>query len=64
MGDLNSKNDSPEIQLLRKTPGVIDPIGDGWDRIIARGMECPGSGLIKNGASDHPLAWAELKLNP
>jgi len=64
MGDLNSKNDSSGIQLLRKSPGVIDPIGEGWDRIFARGMQSVGSGFINKGASDHPLAWAELKLNP
>jgi endonuclease/exonuclease/phosphatase family metal-dependent hydrolase len=72
MGDLNSKNDSPAIQLLRKTPGVIDPIGDSvlakngesWDRIFARGMQSVGSGFVDKGASDHPLVWAELKLNP
>jgi endonuclease/exonuclease/phosphatase family metal-dependent hydrolase len=70
MGDLNSANDSPQIQLLRKTPGVIDPIGDAviaknaesWDRIFARGMRSVGSGFIDKGASDHPLAWAELEL--
>jgi endonuclease/exonuclease/phosphatase family metal-dependent hydrolase len=72
MGDLNSKNDDPGIQLLRKTAGVIDPIGDAviaknaesWDRIFARGMQSVGSGFIDKEASDHPLAWAELKLNP
>jgi endonuclease/exonuclease/phosphatase family metal-dependent hydrolase len=71
MGDLNSKNDAPGIQLLRKAPGVIDPIGDdviakngeSWDRIFVRGMQSVGSGFIDKGASDHPLAWAELKLN-
>jgi endonuclease/exonuclease/phosphatase family metal-dependent hydrolase len=72
IGDLNSKNDDPLIQSLRKAPGVIDPIGDtviakkmeSWDRIFARGMQSTGSGFIDKGASDHPLAWAELKLNP
>jgi endonuclease/exonuclease/phosphatase family metal-dependent hydrolase len=72
MGDLNSKNDDPQIQLLRKTPGVIDPIGDtviakngeSWDRVFARGMQCDSSGFIDKGASDHPLVWAALKLNP
>jgi hypothetical protein len=63
MGDLNSKNDSPGIQLLRDTPGVIDPIGDGWDRIFVRGMQCTALGTLNKGASDHPLAWAELRLN-
>ncbi|HEY1922333.1 MAG TPA: endonuclease/exonuclease/phosphatase family protein [Tepidisphaeraceae bacterium] len=72
MGDFNSKNDSPAIQAMRKSPGVIDPIGDAviaknsqsWDRIFARGMQCGTCGFIDKGASDHPLAWAELKLNP
>jgi len=72
MGDLNSKSDSPGIQLLRNTPGVIDPIGDAinpskgesWDRIFARGMRSVDAGFIDKGASDHPLVWAELKLNP
>ncbi|HEX4054326.1 MAG TPA: endonuclease/exonuclease/phosphatase family protein [Tepidisphaeraceae bacterium] len=71
MGDLNSPNDDQQIQLLRKTPGVIDPIGDSvtmktgksWDRIFARGMRCVGSGSIDKGASDHPLVWAELEPN-
>jgi len=68
MGDLNSPTSSPGIQSLRNAPGVIDPIGDTgkgeWDRIFARGMSCVGAGFIDKGASDHPLAWAELKLNP
>jgi endonuclease/exonuclease/phosphatase family metal-dependent hydrolase len=70
IGDFNSKNDSPTIQMLRSTPGVIDPIGDNvvakggesWDRIFARGMRSVDSGFIDKGASDHPMAWAYLEL--
>jgi len=68
MGDLNLRPDDPQIDALRKTPGVIDPIGDAhddsFDRIFARGMRSLDSGLIDKGASDHPLAWAELELVP
>jgi Endonuclease/Exonuclease/phosphatase family len=68
MGDLNVTNGNAQIESLRKTPGVIDPIGDAngqsFDRIFARGMRSTASGFIDKGASDHPLAWADLQLNP
>jgi endonuclease/exonuclease/phosphatase family metal-dependent hydrolase len=71
LGDFNSQSDDPQIQALRSIPGVIDPIGDkvaasnneSWDRIFARGMTCVDCGFIDKGASDHPLAWAQLKLS-
>lgn len=71
MGDLNSKNDSPGIEALRNTPGVIDPIGDmvmakggeSWDRIFARGMHSLDCGFVDKGASDHPMAWAKLQID-
>jgi endonuclease/exonuclease/phosphatase family metal-dependent hydrolase len=66
MGDLNLAPNDPQIDSLRKSSGVIDPIGDShgdsFDRIFARGMRSLDSGLIDKGASDHPLAWAELEL--
>jgi endonuclease/exonuclease/phosphatase family metal-dependent hydrolase len=71
LGDFNSQSDDPQIQALRSIPGVIDPIGDkvaasnneSWDRIFARGMTCVDCGFIDKGASDHPLAWVQLKLS-
>jgi endonuclease/exonuclease/phosphatase family metal-dependent hydrolase len=76
MGDLNTGkdekgNEDVQIQSLRKTPGVIDPIGDigeskpagSYDRIFARGMKSLDAGFIDKGASDHPLAWAKLQLD-
>ena len=66
MGDLNLAKGDPQIALLRNSPGVVDPIGDAhgdsFDRIFARGMRSLDCGLIDKGASDHPLAWAELEL--
>jgi endonuclease/exonuclease/phosphatase family metal-dependent hydrolase len=68
MGDLNLTPNDPQIDSLRNSTGVIDPIGDAhsdsFDRIFARGMRSLDSGLIDKGASDHPLAWAELELVP
>ena len=71
MGDLNSDRDDPQFQSLRKTAGVIDPIGDiiatanggAYDRIFARGFHSTGAGFIDKGASDHPLAWANLQFD-
>jgi endonuclease/exonuclease/phosphatase family metal-dependent hydrolase len=72
MGDLNTDRDDPQLQALRKIPGVIDSIGDlsaannggSYDRIFARGMRSLDAGFIDKGASDHPLAWANLQPNP
>jgi endonuclease/exonuclease/phosphatase family metal-dependent hydrolase len=66
MGDLNLTKNNQQIADLRKFPGVIDPLGDSnkdsFDRIFARGFRSRSFGFIDKGASDHPLAWAELQL--
>ena len=69
MGDLNSKSDSPTLAKLLARPDVLDAIGQAtgdkhpgrinW--IITRGMHCVSGGMRDNGASDHPLYWAELE---
>jgi endonuclease/exonuclease/phosphatase (EEP) superfamily protein YafD len=70
MGDFNLTQDSagtdddPDVNDLRGAAGVIDPIGRGYDRIFARGFIPVNSGSIEEHASDHPLAWAELQLEP
>jgi endonuclease/exonuclease/phosphatase family metal-dependent hydrolase len=69
MGDLNTDKDDPQIQALRAEPGICDPIGQALDGshpnsidwIFARGMTAVAGGFKDNGASDHPLVWAELK---
>jgi endonuclease/exonuclease/phosphatase family metal-dependent hydrolase len=66
MGDFNSPPDNtvtqvdPTLQSLAQTPGIVDPIGKGYDRIFLRGLKAGRTGYIDNGASDHPLAWAEI----
>jgi endonuclease/exonuclease/phosphatase family metal-dependent hydrolase len=70
LGDLNSEADDPQIRQLLGTPGVCDAVGEKTstktpgriDWIIARGLRPVDAGIRDNGASDHPLVWAELEL--
>lgn len=77
MGDMNSDADDPQIRQLLETPGVADPVGDFLSRktpneetprridwIFTRGFRCVEAGIRDNGASDHPMIWAELELLP
>jgi endonuclease/exonuclease/phosphatase family metal-dependent hydrolase len=68
LGDLNSEAADPEIRRLLAAPGVIDAVGQKLglrappriDWIFVRGLHVVDAGLRDDGASDHPLAWAEL----
>jgi len=68
LGDLNSEVTEPEIGRLLAAPGVIDAVGQKLgpnappkiDFIFVRGLRVLDAGLRDNGASDHPLAWAEV----
>ncbi len=71
MGDLNSDANDPQIRMLLETPGVVNAVGarigakdlpGRIDWIIARGLHPIAAGIRENGASDHPLVWAELEL--
>lgn len=71
MGDFNTEATDPQLRRLTNTPGVEDPVGkilqaktpkDRIDWIFTRGLHCRAAGLKDNGASDHPLACAELEL--
>jgi len=70
LGDLNSEANDPQIRRLLGTPGVHDALGEKLgtkaagqiDWIIARGLRPVDAGIYDNGASDHPLVWAELEL--
>jgi endonuclease/exonuclease/phosphatase family metal-dependent hydrolase len=72
VGDMNSDADDPQIRRLLKTPGVDDPVGEilgpktprRIDWIFTRGFRCLDAGIRDDGASDHPLIWAELELLP
>ena len=68
LGDLNSEAADPEIRRLLAAPGVIDAVGQKLgsgappriDWIFVRGLRVLDAGLRDDGASDHPLAWAEV----
>jgi endonuclease/exonuclease/phosphatase family metal-dependent hydrolase len=70
LGDLNSDAHDPQMQRLLGTPGVCDAVDEKLgtktaaqiDWIIARGLRPVDAGIRDNGASDHPLVWAELEL--
>jgi endonuclease/exonuclease/phosphatase family metal-dependent hydrolase len=69
MGDLNVTADDPRLADLLHTSGVSDVLtatrnaaDERIDWIFVRGLECLASGLVDHGESDHPLAWAELRL--
>ncbi len=68
LGDLNSEVTEPEIGRLLAAPGVVDAVGQKLgpnappriDFVFVRGLRVLDAGLRDNGASDHPLAWAEV----
>lgn len=72
MGDLNSTAGDPQIRELLAAGDVADPLslsdppspGDHIDWILVRGLKCVRAGSNDPGASDHPLIWAELLLEP
>ncbi|MHC4179003.1 MAG: endonuclease/exonuclease/phosphatase family protein, partial [Planctomycetota bacterium] len=72
VGDLNSDADDPLVRRLLEIPGVGDPVGEilgpdtprRIDWIFTRGLRTIDAGLRDDGASDHPLIWAELELLP
>ncbi|HEY2838423.1 MAG TPA: endonuclease/exonuclease/phosphatase family protein, partial [Pirellulales bacterium] len=70
LGDLNSMADDEQLRRLLDSPGVTDAVTAGGaksntdriDWIITRGLRTLDSGVIDNGASDHPFVWAELEV--
>jgi len=68
LGDLNSEATEPEILRLLAAPGVIDAVGQTLgpaappriDFVFVRGLRVLDAGLRDIGASDHPMAWAEV----
>ncbi len=70
MGDLNTQTNDPLLRPLLQSAGVEDPLAlkaadsRRIDWILTRGMRTIDAGLKDSGASDHPLAWAELQPLP
>ena len=73
MGDFNTTANDPLLQGLLQTPGVTDAVqagikhplpGNRIDWIITRGLRCVDAGYEETDASDHPVVWAELGIDP
>lgn len=72
LGDLNANADDPQLRRLLARADVVDPLGEVLgpdapehiDWILVRGLEPTGAGTVDRGASDHPMIWAELALEP
>ncbi len=65
MGDLNSRADDEQLQALLGREGVQD-VTDGRGRIdwiITRGLQTIRAEVRETNASDHPLIWAEVRLD-
>ncbi len=69
MGDLNTTADEACLKDLLQRSDVHDPLGESLsggappriDWLLTRGLKTVNAGIVDNGASDHPLIWAELK---
>jgi endonuclease/exonuclease/phosphatase family metal-dependent hydrolase len=71
LGDLNTTADDPQLRQLLATPGVVDALagapdvpGQHIDWILLRGLRPVHAGRVDEGASDHPLFWAEVEFLP
>ena len=77
LGDLNSTHDEPQIRELLSVLGVCDAVAPHLaetvpeaartgriDWILTRGLRSLDGGMVDNGASDHPLIWAEVAVMP
>ena len=71
MGDFNTAGSDPILQKLRDETHAIDCLmqvlgsklpKENIDWIFAKGVTVQDAGLIDSGASDHPLAWAQINL--
>jgi endonuclease/exonuclease/phosphatase family metal-dependent hydrolase len=70
LADLNAEENNPGVQALLALPGVHDCITeahadegthDRIDWILSVGFRTVGGGRLQNGASDHPIYWADVK---
>jgi endonuclease/exonuclease/phosphatase family metal-dependent hydrolase len=71
MGDLNTRSDDPLMRRLLVTPGVDDVVAralgertpaERIDWILTRGLDGVDAGIVEEGASDHPMVWAEVRI--
>lgn len=72
LADLNAEAKNAQVRELLSIEGVHDCIAESSadseshgriDWILARGFKTVTGGHLQNGASDHPLYWADVELN-
>jgi len=71
LGDLNAGPEDPALRPILDAPGVVDALAGApgvpnarIDWILLRGLKAVRAGMVDQGASDHPLFWAEVELGP
>jgi endonuclease/exonuclease/phosphatase family metal-dependent hydrolase len=71
MGDLNTPAADPQLAALLAQPGVQDALAGRItpepariDWILTRGLRIRDAGMEVTVASDHPLVWAEIEIEP
>ena len=73
LADLNAESKNPAVQAILAQTGVHDCIAessadvqthDRIDWILSRGFRTVKGGHTQNGASDHPIYWADVELLP
>jgi endonuclease/exonuclease/phosphatase family metal-dependent hydrolase len=70
IGDLNTARGDAALNALFKSTDTADPIAARFqpptpgriDWILTRGLDAVAAGVETQGASDHPMVWAELRL--
>ncbi len=70
VGDLNTTANDPQLAALLARDDVHDAVAEGVghpvtpriDWILTRGLKTVAADCIDEGASDHPLVWAELEI--
>ncbi|WP_166820459.1 endonuclease/exonuclease/phosphatase family protein [Thalassoroseus pseudoceratinae] len=70
VGDLNTTADDPQLAALLARADVHDAVAEGLgdpvdrriDWILTRGLKTIDADCIDEGASDHPLVWAEFEV--
>ncbi|MBN2295519.1 MAG: endonuclease/exonuclease/phosphatase family protein [Pirellulales bacterium] len=72
MGDFNAFPNDPLIKELQNTQGVTEVIAEigadaaprRVDWIFIRGMRATNAAAVENDASDHPIVWADVEIQP
>jgi endonuclease/exonuclease/phosphatase family metal-dependent hydrolase len=67
MADFNVTREHPIIREMMDKDGVIEATesvngGGKIEMVLAKGLRAVNAGRLDEGASDHPIVWAELEV--